>query len=1381
MQRSRARRHPSERAGMATLCGLLGLFAILCLALPSSSLAAGSPAWELLAEHGPTDVVPLTSPVPQQWQVEVSGEQGRAPNEGRLRLLVAFHGKQAKTKPLRFNASAGEVQQGLQALKLIGKGNVAVSGGPRGRGEAQWTYLISVDGALLGESLEELEVEELEPTGSETKKVTDAGETPEAASYESEMAHEAEGDTITYVLVPVNIGAAPTSQPIMVKDVLPPGVTTLEVRPYSEVASPGESWRCTPEGEEAPPTQEVRCTSTQVVNPDAPATGSQDVNAITIVAEIEPRKAAEDEEKGVPLVNQASVEGGGAAPVGVTDAASVGKQPARFGVHDVKARATGAEGETYTLAGGHPYAASTSFFFNTTSRFDPASRETEVFTDGNVKDIDVQLAEGFIGNPQATPKCAQAEFSAGLRGGSEPSVGGCKPDTQVGVAVLYLNGYGSPPAREALYNLEPPPGVAAEFGLSFENLVPIRLDARLVRVGGSYQLTILSPDINESLNVNGLWLSLWGTPGDESHYAERDKESDHSRRGAGFEEESTHRHAPVEPFLTNPSDCLAQAESAPATVVRYDQWENPVGEPEAEPPFSDERWLSASAGTEAVEGCQSLRFEAALAFVPRDQPIPPLASGESQEEAESPQDGSSEAGAPSGYKLKLAIPQSESPEGTATPDLRSATVRLPAGLVISPSAANGLRACAEGKHTPKEGGELDAPESFNPESGAPGRCPEASQVGQVEIHTPLLAHALSGRVYLGRPECEYEGEPEVCGPPEAEDGRLFKLFIEAEGPGVRLKLPGRVQANVATGQLTATVEDSPQSPFSGLTLTLKGGADALLANPQLCGSYSTQDVLEPWSIGGSLPSGIEIPGDGAAEVRSDPFTVSWDGAGGACPASLPFAPSLSAGTLSSTAGAYSSFQAVFVRPDDREQQFSTISVRLPPGLLGKLAGVTRCPEPAASKGECSESSRIGTVTAVAGSGSEPYVVHGPAYLTGAYREAPLGLSIVVEARTPAFDLGSVVVRAAIGIDPRSSALTITSDPLPQSIDGVPFRLKELAVDVDRAEFMRNPTSCQAAQIEATFTGAAAAAAEAQQTSSARAPFAASDCAALSFDPIFTATTQAHTSKADGASLRVRLTQRRGEANIHRFELELPEALSTNLLTLQKACTEQQFAANPAGCPEGSVVGTATVATPLLSVPLTGPAYLVSHGGLAFPDLVFMLQGEGIRFELVGHTDIKKVAGTETTFSKFEAIPDVPIDSFEADLPEGPHALLDGYGNLCESKLTAPSAIVAQNGDELLRGSAIAVIGCPPSIAISGAAVSSESLSLKVKLSQAGLLSISGAGLQTTARRLTAGRHTISVPLSRRGRIARREHRAIKLLARISAGGQTTTRSETVKT
>jgi hypothetical protein len=388
---------------------------------------------------------------------------------------------------------------------------------------------------------------------------------------------------------------------------------------------------------------------------------------------------------------------------------------------------------------------------------------------------------------------------------------------------------------------------------------------------------------------------------------------------------------------------------------------------------------------------------------------------------------------------------------------------------------------------------------------------------------------------------------------------------------------------------------------------------------------------------------------------------------------------------------------------------------MPEGLIGKIAGITECADTQANAGSCPATSQIGTATAAAGAGSHPYWQSGPVYLTGPFSGAPFGLSVVVPAKAGPYNLGNIIVRAGIYIDPHTAQVTVVPGALPQNIDGVPLRVKTVNVTVGGAgNFTLNPTSCEPMQIDATITGTGGTSAAVSSR------FQAANCANLSFHPSFTVSTHGNTSKANGASLNVKVAQKPSEANIHKVDVQLPLALPARLTTLQKACTEAQFNTNPAGCPPASNVGTAIAHTSVLNSPLTGPAYLVSHGGAAFPDLDIILQGEGITIILTGNTDIKK----GITYSKFETIPDAPISSFELHLPQGPHSALAANANLCAptktktvrkrvtvrrkgrtlhlvrkvrqlvpESLQMPATIVGQNGAEIHQDTKIAVEGC----------------------------------------------------------------------------------------
>ena len=559
-------------------------------------------------------------------------------------------------------------------------------------------------------------------------------------------------------------------------------------------------------------------------------------------------------------------------------------------------------------------------------------------------------------------------------------------------------------------------------------------------------------------------------------------------------------------------------------------------------------------------------------------------------------------------------------------------------------------------------------------------------------------------MYLAEPKCGGAGQPE-CTSASATNGELFGVYLELSGDGVIVKLPGKVEANPSTGQLTGTFAENPQFPFSDLKLHFDGGARASLANPQTCGSYTTTSSLVSWAAEASTPP---VTGSNSFEITG-------------CPAgTMPFAPSFTAGTVSPTADANTSFVLSFSR-QDREQGLSGLTVSEPQGLIGKIAGIPLCGEPQAGKGECSEASKIGEATATAGPGPEPFQqTGGRVYLTGPYKGGPFGLSVVVPTKAGPFNLGNEVVRASIRINPDTSAVTVVSNPLPQIKDGVPFRLRSVSVDINRGEFIRNPTNCSQQAVTATLGGAQGA------TANVSTPFAASGCAGLPFKPVFTVSSQSRTSKANGASLVVKVSQKAGEANIHKVDLTIPKILPSRLTTIQKACLAATFEADPASCPEGSNIGTGTAYTPVLNAPLTGPAYLVSHGNAAFPDVEFVLQGEGVTIILDGKTDIKK----GVTYSRFETVPDAPVSSFETVLPEGPHSALTtekpGETNLCGTtrtktvkkkvikrihgknkkitekvketittprSLTIPTVITGQNGAQITQNTKVTITGC----------------------------------------------------------------------------------------
>ncbi len=641
-----------------------------------------------------------------------------------------------------------------------------------------------------------------------------------------------------------------------------------------------------------------------------------------------------------------------------------------------------------------------------------------------------------------------------------------------------------------------------------------------------------------------------------------------------------------------------------------------------------------------------------------------------------------EAAAPTGIAADLKMTQDETPAGRGTSTLKSARVVLPAGLAINPAAGDSLAACSA--------------EEVEFEKNLAARCSGASKVGSAVIDVPALQHPLKGSVYLRTPE----------------PGHLFRFWLVSEELGVDLKLPAEIEADPVTGQLTAVfpgvpaLGGNPQVPVSDVKLNVFGGPRAPLATPAQCGGSMAHYEFVPWSGGPAVT--------GATEMG----VTSGCGKGG-------FAPAFSAGTVNPAAGGYSPFVMRLSRSDG-EGNPQSLEVTLPKGLLAKLSAVALCPAASAASGTCPAASQIGTVEVAAGVGGAPLWVPQPGkaptavYLAGPYEGAPFSLVIKVPAQAGPFDLGTVVTRAAIHVDPHTAQVSVVSDPLPQILEGVPIDYRTIYVDIDRPEFTLNPTSCDAMSVTAAVTSSAGQVANDSQG------FQASDCSRLAFTPGFKASTTGKTSRIDGAGLNVSLTYPKNalgnDANIRSVKVSLPRQLPSRLSTLQKACLAVVFDANPAACPADSRVGTARARTPILSTELQGPAYFVSHGGAKFPELIIVLQGEGITVDLNGETFISARGITSSTFS---TVPDVPVEAFELNLPQGPSSALGANHNLCAltrtvtrrkkvatsknghrhttvrsvkktvpAGLTMPTIFTAQNGAVLKQNTPIAVAGCP---------------------------------------------------------------------------------------
>jgi hypothetical protein len=544
-------------------------------------------------------------------------------------------------------------------------------------------------------------------------------------------------------------------------------------------------------------------------------------------------------------------------------------------------------------------------------------------------------------------------------------------------------------------------------------------------------------------------------------------------------------------------------------------------------------------------------------------------------------------------------------------------------------------------------------------------------------------------------------------------GSLVAMYIVAQDPisGVLVKLPGEVSLDPSTGQITATFQNSPQLPFEDAELHFFGGDRAPLATPSHCGAYTTAASFVPWSGTPAV--------DGASE-----FNITTGPNGGACPGSaLPFSPSLAAGMTNINAGAFSPLVTTIGR-EDGQQNIEKVQLRFPPGLSGMLAGIPLCPEAQANAGTCSQASKVGSTIVSVGLGGDPYsVTGGEVFLTEHYEGAPFGLSIVNPAVAGPFDLGKVIVRARIEINPITAALTITSGAIPHILDGIPLQIKHVNVTIERAGFTFNPTSCNPQAIGGTISSTES------SSSPVQVPLQVTNCAALKFEPKFTASTSGKTSKADGASLTLKVTRptgpASGQANFSLAKVELPKQLPSRLTTLQKACVAKVFEANPANCPAESDIGYVKVITPELPVPLQGPAYFVSHGGEAFPSVIVVLQGDGVTIQVVSTTFISKSGITSATI---KTVPDAPFSSFELTFPEKAYSALGTNKNLCAEKLTMPTEFIAQNGLEIHQNTPVSVTGCSTTLAISSHKVKQKTLTLSVYAPAAGKVTASGKGV-----------------------------------------------------
>jgi hypothetical protein len=828
----------------------------------------------------------------------------------------------------------------------------------------------------------------------------------------------------------------------------------------------------------------------------------------------------------------------------------------------------------------------------------------------DVRDIYLELPPGLFENPNSVAKCRQAQFQTPRSSPFETSRSGESCSDASQIGVVSIQT--SSGRRDfGVFNLVPAPGRLSEFGAAPFG-APIVFTPSIREAGGEYGITLASHDFTQLFHLEGMELTIWGEPWSPAH---------NGQRGNCLNEVT-----PTSPFGSCPT-AIAERESRSGTYLtmpttcanpltyrlRADSW--------AQPQVTEAR---SSVAAENLEGCDQLGQVALVSALPT----------------------STLASSPTGFNIQLSASQA---------GIRKAVFALPEGMTINPSVGAGLAACTEAQYA--------AESAFS----APGAaCPSAAKIGVVTLETPLSEEPLKGGVFIAKPFANPFGS-------------AYALYFIAKAPerGFLFRVAGRLDADPRSGRLVATFEPLPRLPYSNLKLSFREGQRAPLVTPPACGSYSTRITLSPWTD----------PSTSTSQVSN--FKLLSGSAGGGCPAGgAPFAPKAVAGTLNPSAGSYTSFYLHLTR-GDAEQEITSYSTMLPPGLLGKIAGIPFCPDAAiaAARGRsgipeleapsCPAASQIGRTYSGYGAGLAPAYSPGRFYLAGPYHGAPLSVVAINPAIVGPFDLGTIVIRSAIHVDPHTARVSIDSadsDPIPHIFAGIPLRLRDVRIYMDRPGFMLNPTSCAPFQIGSALTGSDAPFTDPRATTAQVAvPFQAFDCSSLKFAPKVALGLKGGSRRGDFQRLKVTVTPRVTDAGIASAAVTLPPSIFLAQSHIRAVCTRGQSAAD--ACPAGSIVGAVSAQTPLLSETLEGPLYLRSSGN-PLPDLVAVLRGAGgIRIVLEGRVDSFQ-GGLR---GSFEGLPDAPVSKFTMTIFGGrKRGILVGAENLCRKPQFAIARLIGQN-------------------------------------------------------------------------------------------------------
>ncbi len=866
-----------------------------------------------------------------------------------------------------------------------------------------------------------------------------------------------------------------------------------------------------------------------------------------------------------------------------------------------------------TQAGGHP---DLEVKFQVKNRLEQQSQSACNCEDA--KDAIVHLPPGFIGNPHATPQCSIADFSGDR----------CPIDSQVGIANVVTSFL---PFNSVVYNLVPPPGVAGLLGFKIFLFDTPQFTVLSARTGSDYGLDATATSIYHGLSVplKTFTQVLWGVPASPIHNL--------LRLNPKYNPNTTE-----ELPLTSYADTLCNGNGSestidPNTVVKPCHYNIPPASsnsPETpflqnptncDGPLSSELNIIGYDGSSQtapyswpqMTGCDQLSFNPSLYAQPT----------------------STETDTASGIDVNLSVPQELSPTIPSPTELRAATVTLPEGFSINPNAADGKTACSD--------------EEANFGTTEEAHCPEYAKVGSLEIDSSALPGPLPGFVYLGKPL----------------PGNRYRIFLVADGFATHIKLPGTVHADPATGQLRITFTELPQSPLTAFNMHFFGSERGLLATPTQCGEYPVTTTFTPWdsSIG--------------TQTSTQYFTLASGPNGAPCPgAERPFSPSFEAASADPTAGSHAPF-SLEVKRADGDQNLSGLTVSTPPGFSATLAGVSYCPDADLAQVSeasytglaelenpvCPSNSLIGTAVTGLGAGDHPLYVPSTVYLAGPYKGAPLSLAVITPALSGPYDLGNVVVRAALHVDPFTAQITAVSDPLPLIREGIPLRLRSVRINLNRPNFAINPTNCNPLKIGATVTGNQGGVANLTER------YQVANCGTLPFEPNLSLRLSGPTKRTSNPSLHSVLTTVPHEAGISHAVVALPPTELLDNAHINNPCTRAQFA-SAGGCPASSVIGFAKAETPLLGQPLEGPVYLMSGFGHPLPDVVADLKGQ-IEILLDGRVDTVH-GGLRTSF---ETVPDAPVTKFMLTLYGGSKGLLENGEGVCSKHPAASIEFKGQNG------------------------------------------------------------------------------------------------------